>query len=506
MPGATERAGSAYRALLLTAFSALIAFGCVLRFWNLSGPGLWYDELWTVVGALNRPFMEMYREWILGDAHPPGYFFFYFAWLKLVPPTEFWARVPNAVAGAATVGYLLFGTRRVLSRDERIMTAALASLSYLYIFYAVSVKQYSAVLLFVTIATITYLEIVDARRIERRTGLVLGGSCVALAYLNHLAMVYAALLLALLVIALRRAPEARRRATIIAGAFALSYLPIAYFLYVQVRYNIDAWQPYQLQVFLADLGPSLFFDEPAFLTRSLVLLAAAVLVRMALDRRVRERLGADRNWHIVVVGGAFVAFMLALGVSKPIFYVRYFVAAMPAFFLALGIAMAAAFPIERGWLAVLPLAFFAHGAVVQFHSVDTLQREQWDKSVDLVLASRTPSDAIYVLGAATDRTEFDYLQAGDVDGVFNVRNLKFYRYYFRRRGAWAAAEKLDVVQPTVRSVRDLASRFHDTPSTIYVLAGHHVQYRGDALVALQQTARRMEITHLNATLVYKLTF
>ena len=59
--------------------------------------------------------MEMYREWILGDAHPPGYFLFYFAWLKLVPATEFWTRVLNAVAGVATVLYLLLGTKRVLT-------------------------------------------------------------------------------------------------------------------------------------------------------------------------------------------------------------------------------------------------------------------------------------------------------------------------------------------------------------------------------------------------------
>ena len=114
-----------FRALTLTAFGALIAFGCFLRFWKLTDVGLWYDELWTVVGASDRPFMEMYREWILGDSHPPGFFLFYFAWFKIVPNTEFWARIPSAIVGVITVMYLLFRTQRVLTRDERIMSASL---------------------------------------------------------------------------------------------------------------------------------------------------------------------------------------------------------------------------------------------------------------------------------------------------------------------------------------------------------------------------------------------
>jgi uncharacterized membrane protein len=197
--------------VLIASFGALMLFGCVLRFWRLSNVGLWYDELWTVVGASNRPFMEMYREWILGDAHPPGFFLFYFAWLKAVPATEFWARLPNAIAGVLTVAYLLLGTRRVLSRDERILAASFASLSYVYIFYALSVKQYSAMLLFTTIATVTYLEIVRARQVDRRAAVTLTASCLALAYLNHFAMVYAAMLLGLLVLMFRGDADMRRR-------------------------------------------------------------------------------------------------------------------------------------------------------------------------------------------------------------------------------------------------------------------------------------------------------
>jgi mannosyltransferase len=495
--------GSAVRTTL---FSALILFGCGLRFWKIRDVGLWYDELWTVVGASNRPFTEMYREWILGDSHPPGYFLFYFAWLKVVPPTEFWARLPNAIAGVLTIAYLLFGTRRVLSRDERILAASFASLSYVYIFYALTVKQYSVMLLLVTIATVTYLEVVRTRQIDRRAAITLAATCIALAYLNHLAMVYATMLIGMLLVTFRRHDEVRRRTLRIALAYGLGYAPVSYFLYIQLKYNIDAWQPYQIPVFLANLGTSFFFDDPSFLALALGILCTAMISRAVVDPHVREQIWSSRTRHLLMIVTAFGGFMLALGAFEPIFYVRYFLALGPAAVLGLAIVTAATFPIERGWLAVLPLVFFAHSAIVQFRSVDGLQREQWDKSVDYVLASRPPADAIYVLGANMDRTEFDYLKAGDVDGVFNVRNLTFYRYYFRRRGATGVAAALTVIDPTVESVRQLAARFRHTSATIYVLAGHNVQYGDDALATLQQVTRRMEITRMNSTLVYKLTF
>src|SRR5690349_11228475 len=77
------------QSFILAAFAVLIAAGCVFRFWKLGGTGFWYDELWYVVGASDRSFAEMWREWVIGDPHPPGYFLFCFVWFKIFPNTEF---------------------------------------------------------------------------------------------------------------------------------------------------------------------------------------------------------------------------------------------------------------------------------------------------------------------------------------------------------------------------------------------------------------------------------
>jgi hypothetical protein len=487
---------------LLIAFGALIAFGCLLRFWKLTDDGLWYDELWTVVAASDRPFTEMYREWMHGDPHPPGYFLFYFVWLALFPSDELWARIPNALAGVLTVLYLLVGARRVLSRDERIYAAALAAFSYLYIFYAVNVKQYSATILLVTVATITYLEIGKQGRLERGKAIVLGATCVCLAYLDHFAMAYSWCLLALLAVQLRgRAPDLRRLRTV-ATTLAAAYLPIAYFLYFPLLYSGNSEQS-EAGLFVSELLPSLFFADRPFVAGFLLVLAAVLLGG---GRSTWSKLRTGRNRQVLTVLSTFAACLLVLSLALPLLVVRYFIVLFPVTLIGVAILAAAAFPLARGWRAALPLVFFARAAVVDFRAVDGMQRQQWDDSVDLVLASAQPDDVVAVLGSNPDRSMLDYLEAGDYDAALYRQNLEFYEYYFRRRGADDVAARLELLEPTMPSVSELASRYRSTGKTVYILAGHQIQLDEEALWTLEQSARNLETTWLYSTIVYEITF
>jgi mannosyltransferase len=494
------------RTLVLWGFGLVIAFGCVLRFWKLTGVGFWYDELWTVVGASDRPFREMYREWILGDPHPPGFYVLNFLWFKLVPATEFWARIPHAVTATATVLYLVLGTRRVLTRDERVMSASFVSLSYLNIQYALEVKQYSAVILLATIATIAYLEIVQAAKVDRRTGVTLSVACLGLAYLNYFATAYAGILLLLLAMTFRGDRTQLRSVVRLGAVWAVCYLPIAYFLYLQLMYTPGDWQTTDLTIFFSELLASLFFDDPFYVRVALGVFIGSLLLMTIARPELRTALRSRRNLHLLVIGLSMTGVMVLLGLSMPIFYPRYFLVVFPAFFLGAGILTASMFPIRTGWFAALPLVFFAKAAGVQFHEVDTLQRQQWEKSVDLVLDWNEPGDRIYVLGAKADKTSFDYLREGNHHGVYYVKNVAFYEYYFRLRGAQRIADELEVVEPTVESVRKLAARFRDTGTTVYVLAGHHIRYSGEAWATLEQLAKKVDITELYSTKIYTVTF
>jgi hypothetical protein len=487
---------------LLVCFGLLLVAGCAMRFWRLGEVGLWYDELWSVVGASDRPLSEVYREWMAGDPHPPGYFLFFFAWFKVFPNDEFWARIPSALAGVATVAYLLFGTRRVLSLDERVMSASFAGLSHAYVLYALTAKQYALMLLGATVMTVAYLELTAARRFDRGVALRFYGSAVVLAWLNYFATVYAALLGLAALVLLRGDRTELKRGLSYSALAALAGAPLLWFQYLMLRYTPGDWQHDSFRELAADFLPHLFFVDPLVPAFAAALAIAALLSIVAL----RPELRTARNGHLLGVTVGIVGFLLLAGAFKPIFFIRYFLIAFPALLLGLGVLTAAAFPLRSAWLAVLPLAFFTRAAVVEFRHADGLQRQAWNKSVDLVLAAKKPGDVVCVLGASQDKTMLEYLQAGDEWSLYYVRNLSFYRYYFRRRGADELASELTVVQPSRESAADALAKHRAPGRTLWVLGGHHLKYSDEAAELLRTEAREYEMTQLFSTRVYRVAF
>lgn len=494
------------RRAVLAAFGLVLLAACATRFWRLGDVGLWYDELWSVVGASERPLGEVYREWMKGDPHPPGYFLFFFAWFKVFPNDEWWARLPSALAGVATVAYLLFGTRRTLSVDERVMSAGFVATSHAFVLYALTAKQYAAMLLWATIATVTSLELAEAKRFDdshRKTSALFFGSLAALAWLNYLATVYAALAWLLVLWNVRRDAAQLKLGLRWTALTALVCFPLLWFQYLMVRFTPGDWQKDSFAELAKDLVPHLFFADAGWLVLGLL---AAVVLALASRREARQALWTARNGRLLALLGGMLGFLLLAGVFKPLFFIRYFLIAFPALLLVLGLVVAAAFPLERWWLALIPLLFLSRAAVVEFRHADTLMRQHWDQSVDLVLGAAKPDDVVLVLGASQQKTMFEYLQAQDEWSLYYVRNLSFYRYYFRRRGADAVAQKLEVMGVTVDAARALCGAWQGSGRTVWILGGHHIKLNDDAVAELQGRAASFELTQLFSTRVYRVTF
>lgn len=486
-------------------FLPFIAFGCALRFGKLSGVGLWYDELWTVVGASQPDLGVIYREWLLGDPHPPGFTLFYFAYFTFFPNDELWARLPSALAGLANVLFVLVGARRTFTRHERVFAAAFVALSHGFLSYALTCKQYSAMLFLLTVALVACLEVAQSRKLERRLVWWLGLSVTALAWLNYLAVLAVLVCFVFLLVTLWKVPAERRTLLRLAAVVALACLPLVYFQLIVLRYTPGDWQKDSWAQLGADALPYLFFSDERVTWLAGGLLEVAV-VSLALDEHARRGLGSARNVRLLTLGGVTLGLLLLLAAFKPLAFIRYFLVAFPPVLLGLGVLCAAAFSTRRAWLLLVPLAFFGFASFAEAKWVDGLRRQEWDKSVDLVLASVKPGDAIRVLGAKQDKTMFDYLRAGDEWGLYYVRNLSFYRYYFERRGAQSWAQSLEVVQPSAESAQALLEANASSGRTVWVLGGHHLQYGDEVMEQLKRGTKAFERTTLFSTRVYRLEF
>ena len=84
--------------------------GSVVSLAGAGRPSFWYDEAATISASYSRSLSQLWQ--MLGnvDAVQGLYYVLMHGWFKIVPPTEFWSRVPSGLAvGAAAAGVVVLG-------------------------------------------------------------------------------------------------------------------------------------------------------------------------------------------------------------------------------------------------------------------------------------------------------------------------------------------------------------------------------------------------------------
>lgn len=140
----------------LIPYALLFAVALTLRLIGLSAQNIWYDEHWTLRVALT-PLSQLLDLLIAEEgSKPPVYFALMHYWVKL-GSSEFWLRLPSAIAGAcdcvvaAAVGRQLFGTvgRRL---------GWLLALAPFHIYYSQEARPFALWGLFMTTALLFQLK------------------------------------------------------------------------------------------------------------------------------------------------------------------------------------------------------------------------------------------------------------------------------------------------------------------------------------------------------------
>ncbi len=156
---------------------AIVVVAAGLRFYALSGPSLWLDELWSLeiaaghgaehrrvpVGrvidappdltgpAAARPAWAVWTH-MDGITHPPGYYLLLRAWTDAFGTDEAAARSLSAACSAATVAVLFVAVRAWAGPEPALWAAALAAVAGPQVHAAQDARPYAALVLLATAA------------------------------------------------------------------------------------------------------------------------------------------------------------------------------------------------------------------------------------------------------------------------------------------------------------------------------------------------------------------
>ena len=122
----------------------IILLAALLRLSTLSLKSVWLDEGYSVFAAAQGHDLI----WTGFDAHPPLYYSFLHEWLKLVPNgSEFWLRLPSALASIGGIVFIYHLGRRLFDERFGLIALALLAFSPLEIWYAGEARMYAFVIL-----------------------------------------------------------------------------------------------------------------------------------------------------------------------------------------------------------------------------------------------------------------------------------------------------------------------------------------------------------------------
>jgi len=316
----------------LPALLGLLALAAALRLWMFRFP-FEQDELYTFFEARDL-FATQLEPGI--DARPL-YYLFQHALLWVLPPTEFWLRLPPLVFGLAGVAMTWYAARRFFGGGAALVAGLAVTLAPWHIHISAMARYWSLLYL---LAAIYFLSLVLGYRSDGRRPLMFALVALVAGTATHPTFAFAAAGGALGASLVRadgsfgwRWPSRR--------AWTLLWLPYATFLAVgalalSLTGNEEAVRNWGSRGLLAGLRLVPAIVE--WLT-PLVAIAAAIGIVLALGTRDPAR----RTWAAVAFGGATVGVLLLIAASAVTsVYADYAAAALPLLFIGVGALAASA--------------------------------------------------------------------------------------------------------------------------------------------------------------------
>jgi mannosyltransferase len=187
--------------------------GAVLRFAGLGGQSFWLDE--TVTASLvGRSFSGMLDALPTSESSPPLYYVVAWLWTRVFGSDETGFRSLSAVAGTLTIPVAYAAAARLARPLVGLVTAALAALSPLLVWYSQEARAYALLVLFAALSFAFFAHV-----LERPSRSAVAGWAVAsgLALLTHY---FAAFLIAAEAVVLLVTGMPRRR--LLAGSAGIA--------------------------------------------------------------------------------------------------------------------------------------------------------------------------------------------------------------------------------------------------------------------------------------------
>jgi uncharacterized membrane protein len=454
-------------AALRTRFPPLLALillvGAALRLYGLDIQSLWNDELSSWLQSSHATLAEVIEKGVRPTTYPPGYALFLYYVERWLGDSAVALRLPSALAGVLAILATFRLGRRLFSRREGLVAAAILAVSWQPIHFSQEARAYEFLLLFSIVTFDLWFQILQqleaGARPALRTQLAYALSAMVTTYLHYFGLLLIALQLAGLALPFLRRPRQLRRVLVLAAPILVAYLP---------------WAPYTVEefgrssIYIQEPGlhtirayPHFLFVGPRGLKLAVLLVFAAALLRVGIEFRRAPRWPSLRVWLTspvpLLVLWLVLPFTIAFLRSKlglPILTFKNLVLSIPAAYLLFARALTHALrhPPLQALATVGFVAALLHALIFWGHYYTRPHKAQFREAV-AYLAER----------------EGAYPNARIIVHAWNGH---YFDYYLERLGAVGRSDLVAGLEADIERTRAFLEEEPADP--VWFLTGHRV--------------------------------
>ncbi len=364
---------------------AVLGLAAALRLLFLAHKSLWLDEALGVAVARTgwADFARSLWQW---EGNMALYYVVLRPFLRF-SDSEFWVRLPSALAGIATVPVIYSLGKTVFDRRTGLVAAVLLSVNACHVVYSQEARGYSLVVFLSTVSSLLFLRALEDGPWKRWLGYAVAS---ALAIYSHFFAGLVVFVQWLWAVMQPRRIAQRRRLWIAAVSTVLLSSPAVAFVLLHNHGQLD-WVPkpsflelYRTAIFLAAEGGKVIGDL-------LLVFCLLALVRAGWQLRRERHSQSPAFWREILLWCWLlvpILVTLAASIYTPIFFHRFLIICLPAFVLL--VAHGLLLLPRRG---VVVTIFTGLSLVAVFQSYSRT-REDWRAATAYIVSNAEPGDAI----------------------------------------------------------------------------------------------------------------
>jgi len=368
----------------------ITAFGLALRLYNLDAQSVWFDEAGSVAQSA-RSLDQLFAFLIDDVVHPPLHYLLLHGWFKLAGVSAFNARLVSVLFGTLSIPLFYLLARRFADTATSLLAAVLLAISQAAVYYSQEARPYAQAQFLSLLAAIVFLTFLRAP--GPRTTSFFTLSAIALVYTNYYG---AAVLLALgiywLVFRRDYPPSVFRYLSVAVTVLVVAFIPWLIAMksggrLTAVRLSRGRGQPGRTPTLASPVAALAYFNNskleefeaPVRISHALpgvLLFTLPVAVALLLRRRKTPKGLLFGLLYTAIPAVTAILF----GATLAGFHYRYYIFAVPGYYLAVAIA----------WRICLPngLSLAACLAAVSIYSGFALQANQMSTKTDYRAALR----------------------------------------------------------------------------------------------------------------------